>query len=111
MQSEKINVINVLRTIASPEEQAKYNANVPIANVPDELIAQWFDDFFHPDIKDFVEMFSDEEWRVLEEFHKFFLKRLPKIPRSFEDMQCNNHWIEVIRKANWTINELGWNDL
>lgn len=50
MPNEKINfrdwAIDLLKTLSSEKEQINYQKNVPHVYVPDELICQWFDDFY-----------------------------------------------------------------
>ena len=55
-------VLETLRLLASPDAQVEYQRKVPIADVPAELICQWFDDSFWPDETRLRALFSDAEW-------------------------------------------------
>lgn len=111
VESEKINLIKVLQMLSSPEIQRDYHNTVPIASVPDELIGQWFDDFFFPENKEFKGLFSEQEWGVLLEFHSFFKSKLDLLSRGFEEMEEDEAWQAITAKATWALKRLGWNDL
>ncbi len=111
MPPEKVNLINILQLLASPELQKKYNNDVPQACIPDELIAQWFDDFFFPDNDEFISIFSDYEWGELMEFHELFKDHLATLPRDFESMKDNLGWAVVLNAASKVLDNLGWREL
>jgi hypothetical protein len=73
MSGVRKRVIDYLRLLASPSEQRKYKEDVPIADVPGELICG-FDDFYHPKNKEFLDSFTENELRDLAEI--FGLLRL-----------------------------------
>jgi hypothetical protein len=55
------NIVGLMRMLASKNEQLAYERDVPIANVPAELVCMWFDDFYHPEAGLFLEAFSPAE--------------------------------------------------
>ncbi len=111
MDPKKVNVINVLQLIANVEEQDKYCRDVPIANVAAELICQWFDDFFHPESNSFKESFSDDEWKILMEFHHYYDGLVEKLPDNYEALREDFNWKQIVGKAAWALEMLGWRDL
>lgn len=111
MRPEKVNLINILQLLASPNLQQEYNDEVSFASVPDELIAQWFDDFFFSDDDEFISLFSDCEWKVLMDFHDVFKNQLASLPRDFENMKGDPGWGTVIASASGALNDLGWSGL
>ncbi len=111
VEPHKVNTINALQLIASVEDQDEYNRTVPIANVADELVSQWFDDSFLKEFDWFKEFFSEEEWIVLSEFDRFYEQRLGKLPDNYSDLRENYFWKEIIGKANWALDMLNWRDV
>ena len=108
MHPAKVNTINTLQLIADIEAQKSYEANVPIADVPAELVNQWFDDFYHPDSDWYKEPFTNNELDVLGEFHAFYDARVSSLPDSLDEMHQCYQWIEVVGKAQWALNMLNW---
>jgi len=102
-------MVELLKTIASSEMQREYEENVPIANVPDELICQWFDDI-HPETELFKSSFSSNEIYELKKFTEFFDTRVNSIPNDggVAKLQSNKEWLEVQSYANETLSKLGW---
>ena len=58
-------LIDVIGSLASGAEQLAYEADVPIAYVPDELTCQFFDDNFHPKTSEFIAEFSHDELKEI----------------------------------------------
>lgn len=108
MHPDRVNVINVLQLIADLDAQKEYERTVPIADVPSELQCQWFDDSFHPDHLPFRSSFFPEEWEVLMEFHNCYDLRSKRLPDTLEEMHVSSAWLEVVNKANWVLDKLGW---
>jgi len=108
MESRKVNVINMLQLLSDPVRQDEYDRNVPIANVAVELVNGWFDDSFLKEFAWFKEIFSDDEWEVLIEFDNFYDTRVKKLPDNYPDLRESYFWKEIIGKANWALDMLGW---
>jgi len=102
-------MIDLLKTISSPKMQMEYENNVPIANVPAELVCMWFDDF-HPETELFKSSFSSNEIKELAKFTEFYDARVEEIPDdgSVSKLQTNREWIEVQSFANEIISKYGW---
>ena len=62
-------VIDYLELAASPQKQLEYEASVPIANVPSELICGFADDLFHPKSPEFTDAFTADELKDLAELY------------------------------------------
>ena len=102
------NIIELVQTLASKEEQLAYERNVPIANVPAELICIWFDDLYHPQWDLFIEAFAPVERDRLAKFHIFYEARHKRLPDSLAEMHQNPAWIEVMNEAQQVLKDLGW---
>ncbi len=105
-------LIDLLRTIASVDEQLNYEKRVPIANVLDELICGWFDDLYNPNTTLFETAFNSQERRELDRFNYFFEKYVESIPDSPKliDLQTSDEWKKIQSLANDTINKCGWDE-
>jgi hypothetical protein len=62
-------VIEHLKLVASAHAQLRYETDVPIADVPGELISGFCDDLFRPKSKSLLEAFTENELRSLAEFY------------------------------------------
>lgn len=102
------NIVGLIRTLASKDEQLAYELNVPVANVPAELVCMWFDDLYHPDADSFLECFTPAERERLAKFHAFFDARLERLPDTLAEVHQNAAWLEVMSEAQQVIDELGW---
>lgn len=80
-----------------------------MANVPDELVCQWFDDF-HPSSELFKALFSESEIQELEKFTEYFDQRARSIPNDggVDKLQTNKEWLEVQSMAKKLCIEKGW---
>jgi len=47
-------IIKEIELLSLPSKQLEYEKNVPIANVPAELICGFCDDLYHPKSKEFL---------------------------------------------------------
>ena len=101
---------DLLRLIADPERQLGYERDVPIANVPAELVSMWFDDHYHPDEAWFEEIFSSDERDVLARFSDRYEQRVPGLPsqRGVESLHASPQWTEVVFEAKAALETLGW---
>lgn len=60
-------VVEEIELLARPSEQMKYEHDVPIANVPAELICGFVDDLYHPKSEMFLNAFTEQELKSLAE--------------------------------------------
>jgi hypothetical protein len=110
MGPHRVNIINVLHLVAAPIDQLEYQAKAPV-NVANELVNQWFDDFYHPTSHQFASEFSSEELEALAEFDRFFDERVSLLPDSLAEMLKVAAWSEVIAKAKETLSICGWQEV
>ena len=62
-------VLEHIRLVASAGAQLKYEKDVPIAQVPAELICGFVDDIYHPKSELMLAAFTNDELRDLAEFY------------------------------------------
>ena len=110
MGPHRVNIINVLQLIAAPADQLRYQAKAPV-NVANELVNQWFDDFYHPTSPQFASEFSSEELERLAEFNRFVDERFSLLPDSLAEMLKVAAWSEVVAKANAVLAVCGWQEV
>ena len=97
------NVVEDLKTLASPERQLQFQRAVPFVNISVELACNWFDGHFFPNVPEFVALFSATEWKALTEFDAIFDEvieqfrgeHLPEI----EELLQNSEWLRVVEAA------------
>lgn len=91
-------VRELLQLLSDPAAQRKYERDVPIANVPAELVCMWFDDLYHPEL---LTGFSESERKALADFHSFFDARVEGLPCDGGVAKLHDApaWREVMAKA------------
>ncbi len=104
------NMRELLSLLASPEAQRKYEASVPIADVPAELVCLWFDDQYAPASRAFRESFTDSELQLLAEFHSVYEARVKSLPTAggLAALQQSSEWNEIVDRAAQALGRLGW---
>jgi hypothetical protein len=102
------NIVGLMRMLASKDEQLAYERDVPIADVPAELVCMWFDDLYHPDTDLFLEAFSPSERERLARFHVFYNARHKRLADTLAEMHQNGAWLEVMDEAQQVLDDLGW---
>jgi hypothetical protein len=107
MTPHRANIINLLNLIASESDQLSYQKQAPV-NVANELINQWFDDFYHPMNEQFKREFSDEELASLGEFNAYYDARDVALPGSLDEMLRTRAWREVMVLAGRILDKHGW---
>ena len=100
----------LLSLISSTEGQRQYEQEVPIANVPAELVCMWFDDHYHPESEWFRARFSHDEQSTLAEFSHFYKARLDLLPdtANVEELQKSECWHQIMEKAARTVETIEW---
>ena len=107
MGPHRVNIINLLNLIASSIDQIEYQRAAPV-NVANELINQWFDDFYHPSDPKFVSEFSADEIVQLAKFDAYYGERVAVLPDSLERLLITPAWIDVMACAGAVLDACGW---
>ena len=98
----KAGIIDLLKLLASEDEQLAYQKNVPHVDIAAELVSRWFDDLCHPNDNSFISSFGTEELEALAAFHRFYNGRVNQLPESEGTIRIwlgSPIWREVMRKA------------
>jgi hypothetical protein len=101
--------IEVLELLADLDAQKKYERDVPIANVPAELICMWFDDLA---VEHGYGDLSAPEQDILREFTEFYGSRVDALPTwgMVDALHACTEWVEITleaRKALTALKSLG----
>lgn len=109
-QQVRTTIRGILELIADLDAQDSYERQVPIANVPAELISQWFDDHYHPGAEWFSEAFSERELASFADFNAFYEARMARLPLDggVAKLRGSQDWIDVCEKARATLADLRW---
>jgi len=107
MTPHRTNIINLLNLIASESDQLLYQKQTPV-NIANELVNQWFDDFYHPTDKQFKSEFSDEELASLAEFNAYYDARVAALPNFLDEMLKTKTWREIMGFSGRILDEHGW---
>ncbi len=92
-------VIEQLGLLSSELAQRRYEQNVPMVSVPNELACGWFDDAYHPDWLDFRQAFSRTELDALAKFSAVFDSMIDSMPSTVERLVKLPKWREVVAEA------------
>ena len=111
MEPDRAFTIQTIQLIADLDAQVQYKRDVPIADVPSELVCSWFDDVYHPEYEKYCAAFTQEELDVLSEFNAFYDERVNKLPDTLEEMHDNYEWSQIVLKAKWVLAKLNWKDI
>ncbi len=95
-------ILGMLEDLGSLQAQIRYQETVPIAQVPAELVCQWFDDFYYPATPQLQECFTQDELGLLNEFHLFYEARLEVFPDTpdVHVLHKSPAWLEIVAKAS-----------
>lgn len=113
MQSERDQgrkvVIDLLTMLASPEKQLAYQQDVPIADVPAELVCSWFDDNDFGPGSVFESYFDPEEWRAIHTFNNYYASRFRQLPKTSDVgvLLRSDIWQEIVGQAKLACSALG----
>jgi hypothetical protein len=106
--SPKHRVRELLALLASEDDQLAYERDVPIAQVPAELLCMWFNDTYHPG-PDWSSHFTNRELEALARFHGIYERlseRLPKSPSTVRTWLADPLWRRIMAEAAATLVEL-----
>jgi len=92
--------------LASPHAQLRYEQQVPVANIPSELLCGWFDDFYHPGTPEFQQAFSRNELSVLARFSSLLHKNSRALPQFAHELVKEPGWQLVMQRARETLDIL-----
>ena len=100
-------LLGLLDLIGDFEAQRAYEQNVPIANVPAELVCMWFD-AYHPDSEQHAKAFSAREQELLARFHAAYDECADDLPcdNGIAVLQQSSQWIALSREAAKTAGEI-----
>jgi hypothetical protein len=89
-------IIEYLQIASSYEEQLRYEARVPIADVPAEIICQWSDQVNDHPLARYVEpVYSLEEQAAIANFQAVWERVISETPKYLPPLS------ELIRKPQW----------
>ena len=99
---------NLLELLSDPDAQLEYEQEVPIANVPAELVEMWFSDHYHPQASWFAESFSAEERAALAGFNGFYSSLVDTLPldSGVRVLQASEAWPRIMERAAHTLARL-----
>lgn len=104
------NVFDILRIIASKDEQLEWQKNVPYAAVSDELFCHWESDY--QDVQGqmwFIDAFTAEELKLLHSFDECLESVATRTPQTLpfnEDFVLTSEWRELNSAAARTLARL-----
>jgi hypothetical protein len=76
--------------------------------VANELVNQWFDDFYHPTDVQFSREFSVDEMVQLAKFDAYYDERVSLLPDSLEKLLITPAWDGVMACAGAVLDACGW---
>jgi hypothetical protein len=98
-------VLSELELLASLELQAKYERDVPVADVPAELVCGWFDDLDMPASASSV--FAGKDLESVRAFSDSFEKVLKDLQGlSLAELHANPRWLEIVENARSLLQQL-----
>lgn len=109
------NVVELLQLLADRGAQIQYERDVPIADVPAELVCMWFDDLYHPKDETFRSAFTPSELDVLAEFHRKYaaslkaIGTLPHLP-NLTELHAHPAWERVVSGAQEALDSVAGED-
>lgn len=94
-------MLDLLDLLADFEAQRAYERDVPIADVPAELVSMWFDDAYHPTSAQHIRAFSVRERDLLAAFHSVYERCVDALPSDggVIALQQSPHWATVAQHA------------
>lgn len=97
--------MEVLRLLADPEAQLRYERDAPIADVPAELVCMWFDDLNADEPSGAL---SPAHASRIKAFSVFYELRVDDLPTGsgVAVLQESTKWQEIMAEAKATIDDL-----
>lgn len=107
--NRKPEIVDLLRLLASEDEQLAYERDVPHVDITAELRCMWFDDQYHPDNAFFCSCFTPDELAALAEFDRFYEERKHQLPPSEGTVRTwlnSPVWRDIMLKAHSTLQRI-----
>lgn len=92
-------IINEVELLSLPSKQLEYEKDVPIANVPAELICGFCDDLYHPKSKEFLSQFTEEEMKGLAHLYGVLVEAAKIEASSVSELLKHPKWRNVVEVA------------
>ena len=96
-------MIEHIEMLSNAAAQIKYERDVPIACVPDELVCGFTDDLYHPKWQPFIDAFNEAELKSLSELYGMLCIAARAFDRSGDmtivNIQKSQEWRAVISFA------------
>ena len=94
--------------LASPSAQLAYEKDVPIADVPAELVCMFCDDLYHPKSAGFIAEFSESELKDLAHLYGLLVEASAIKASSVAELLKEECWRSVVKTAKNLSNNLTW---
>lgn len=92
-------IIDEIKLLSLPSKQLEYEKNVPIANVPAELICGFCDDLYHPKSEQMLSQFNSEELKELAHLYGALCEAAKIEAASVSELQKHEKWRAVVSLA------------
>lgn len=98
--SVRESTIEMIELLSLPSQQLAYEKNVPIADVPAELICGFCNDLYHPKSEAFIAAFSESELKSMAHLYGLLSEVAKSTVHSVSDLQKTPEWRLVVALAN-----------
>lgn len=92
-------IIEEIELLSLPSKQLEYENNVPIANVPAELICGFCDDLYHPKSEQILSQFNEEELKELAHLYGVLCEASKIETESVTELLKQEKWRVVVSLA------------
>lgn len=92
-------IIEVIDLLAHTSKQLQYESDVPIANVPAELVNMFCDDLYHPESELMASEFTEEELNELSPLYDSLCEVASLNIDSLAELLAHPHWQVVVAEA------------
>ncbi|MEY4485285.1 MAG: hypothetical protein RL693_2737 [Verrucomicrobiota bacterium] len=92
-------IIEIIELLSQPSQQLEYEKNVPIANVPAELICGFCNDLYHPKSQSFISAFSENELKSMAHLYGLLSEASKITVHSVPELLKTSEWRSVIALA------------
>ncbi len=89
-------IIDCIELLSLPSKQLEYEKNVPIANVPAELICGFCDDLYHPKSERLIAEFTEEELKGLAHLYGMLCESTTETTSSVKELLKTEKWRSVV---------------
>jgi hypothetical protein len=93
------NVVAEIQLLSLPSRQLEYEKDVPIADVPAELICGFCDDLYHPKSEEFVAAFGEDELKALAHLYGLLSEAAKVRVTSVTELLKTDEWRNVVSFA------------